>query len=81
MSLQFTLALLLRLSQTMTGSCDKSRLSEFLNTAGPGIKLRALSQRENYAGRATAACQCQLLRIEGVAWSAQRILSAVFSIF
>jgi hypothetical protein len=34
----------------------------------------AFSPQANYTDRATAACrrsQCQLLRIEGVAWSAQ----------
>jgi hypothetical protein len=38
------------------------------------------SLQANYTDRATAACrrsQCQLLRIEGVAWSAQRIPTAV----
>jgi hypothetical protein len=37
-------------------------------------KPRGLSPQANYADRATAACRrscCQLLRIEGVAWSAQ----------
>jgi hypothetical protein len=32
--------------------------------------------RDNYIDRATSACwrsQCQLVRIEGVAWSSQRI--------
>jgi hypothetical protein len=36
----------------------------------------AFSPQANYTDRATAACRrsyCQLLRIEGVAWSAQRI--------
>jgi hypothetical protein len=36
----------------------------------------AFSPQANYADRATTACRrswCQLLRIEGVAWSAQRI--------
>jgi hypothetical protein len=43
-------------------------------------KLRGFSLQTNYTGRATAACRrscCQLLRIEGVAWSAQRIPTAV----
>jgi hypothetical protein len=46
-------------------------------------KLRGLSPQSNYTDRATAACRrslCQLLRIEGVAWSAQRIPTAVFSV-
>jgi hypothetical protein len=36
-------------------------------------KLHGLSPRANYTDRATAACRrsnCQLLRIEGVTWSA-----------
>jgi hypothetical protein len=40
----------------------------------------AFSPQANYTDRATAACrrsQCQLLLIEGVAWSAQRIPAAV----
>jgi hypothetical protein len=40
----------------------------------------AFSTQANYTDRATAACRrilCQLLRIEGVAWSAQRIPTAV----
>jgi hypothetical protein len=47
-------------------------------------KLRALSPRANYTDLATAACllsYCQLLRIEGVAWSAQLIPAAIFSVF
>jgi hypothetical protein len=40
----------------------------------------AFSPQANYTDQATAACRrswCQLLRIEGVAWSAQRIPKAV----
>jgi hypothetical protein len=40
----------------------------------------AFSPQANYTDRATAACRrsyCQLLRIEDVAWSAQRIPTAV----
>jgi hypothetical protein len=47
-------------------------------------KLLGLSPRANYTDRATAACRwsdCQLLRIEGVTWSAWRIPTAVFSVF
>jgi hypothetical protein len=43
-------------------------------------KLRGFSPQANYTDRATTACRpslCQLLRIEGVAWSAQRIPTAV----
>jgi hypothetical protein len=44
----------------------------------------AFSPQANYTDRATAACwrsHCQLSRIEGVAWSAQRIPPAVNSVF
>jgi hypothetical protein len=47
-------------------------------------KLHGLSPQANYANRATAAFRqssCQLLQIEGVAWSAQQIPMAVFSVF
>jgi hypothetical protein len=40
----------------------------------------AFSLHAKYTDRVAAACrriQCQLLRIEGVAWSAQRIPTAV----
>jgi hypothetical protein len=43
-------------------------------------ELRGFGLWENYTDRATAACWrswCQLLRIEGVAWSAQRIPTVV----
>jgi hypothetical protein len=43
-------------------------------------KLRGLSPQANYTDRATAACRrslCQLWRIEGVAWSVQRVPTAV----
>jgi hypothetical protein len=43
-------------------------------------KLCGLSLQANYTDRVAAACQrsyCQLLRVEGVAWSAQRIPTAV----
>jgi hypothetical protein len=43
-------------------------------------KLRGLSTQANYTDRATAACRrsyCKLLRIESVAWSAQRVPKAV----
>jgi hypothetical protein len=46
-------------------------------------KLRGLSPQANYTDRATAACRrssCQLLRTEGVVWSAQRIPTAIFSV-
>jgi hypothetical protein len=48
------------------------------------IKIFHNSPQANYTDRATAACrrsQCQLLRIEGVMWSAQRIPTAVNSVF
>jgi hypothetical protein len=41
-------------------------------------ELRCFSPQVNYTDRANAACrQCQLLRIQSVAWSAQRISTAV----
>jgi hypothetical protein len=43
-------------------------------------KLRDFSLQANYTDRATAACRRSLvptLRIEGVAWSAQRIPMAI----
>jgi hypothetical protein len=43
-------------------------------------KLSGFGPRANYTDRATAAfwrSKCQLLRIEGVAWSAQRIPTVV----
>jgi hypothetical protein len=43
-------------------------------------KLRGFSPQANYTDRATAAFRrswCQLLRLEGVAWSAQRNPTAV----
>jgi hypothetical protein len=43
-------------------------------------KLRGLSLQANYNDRATTACRqswCQPLRVEGVAWSVQRIPTAV----
>jgi hypothetical protein len=46
--------------------------------------LHGLSPRANYTDWATATCRrsdCQLVRIEGVTWSAWRILTAVFSLF
>jgi hypothetical protein len=44
-------------------------------------EIRGLSPRAIYTDRAIAACRrsyCQILRIEGVAWSAQRIPTDVF---
>jgi hypothetical protein len=43
-------------------------------------KLRGLSPQVNFIYRATAACRrskCKLLWVKGVAWSAQRIPTAV----
>jgi hypothetical protein len=43
-------------------------------------KILGLSPQANYTDLATAACRrswCQPLRVEGVAWSAQRIPTAV----
>jgi hypothetical protein len=47
---------------------------------GFGTKLRGFSPQASYTDRATAACrrsQCQLLRIDGVVWSAQRIPTSI----
>jgi hypothetical protein len=47
-------------------------------------KLHGLSPQANYTDQATAAywkSWCQLLQIQGVAWSVQQIPTAVFSIF
>jgi hypothetical protein len=55
-----------------------------MSTRNVQNKLRGLSPQANYTDRATAACRrsyYQLLRIEGVTWSAQRIPTAVFSVF
>jgi hypothetical protein len=41
--------------------------------------LHCFSPQANYTDRATAACRrslCQLLRMEGITWSAQRIHTA-----
>jgi hypothetical protein len=48
------------------------------------LNFVAFSPQANYTDRATAACRrsySQLLQIEGVAWSAQRIPAAVNSVF
>jgi hypothetical protein len=50
-----------------------SELNDILNSV-------AFRPQANYTDRSTAACRrsyCQLLRIEGVTWSAQRIPTAV----
>jgi hypothetical protein len=54
------------------------------NNINKNKQLRGLSPQVNYTDRVTTACRrnyCQLLRIVGVAWSAQRIPTAVFSVF
>jgi hypothetical protein len=53
---------------------------------GPQIKnkLRDLSPLANYTDWWTTACRrsyCQLFRKEGIAWLAQRIPTAIFSVF
>jgi hypothetical protein len=51
-----------------------------LKFARPKKRLRSFSPQANYTDRATATCRrikCQLLRIEVVAWPAQRIATAV----
>jgi hypothetical protein len=43
-------------------------------------QLRGFSPQANYTDRVATACRrnsCQLLRLEGVTWSAQRIPTAV----
>jgi hypothetical protein len=57
-----------------------SRKVEFARNQTKKTILRGFGPRANYTDRATAACwrsQCQLLRIEGVAWPAQRIPTVV----
>jgi hypothetical protein len=54
-------------------------LGKFYNNKN---KLLGFIPRANYTDRATAACRrgfCQLLQIKSVAWSTQRIPTAVFS--
>jgi hypothetical protein len=54
--------------------------STYLITKTKRTKLRGSSPQANYTDRAITACTgsyYQLLRIEGVAWSAQRIHTAV----
>jgi hypothetical protein len=54
-------------------------VSYILNQKDPN-KFRDFSPPANYTDRISAACRrsyCQLLAIEGVAWSAQRIPTAV----
>jgi hypothetical protein len=67
------------------GYCDRLINNySFPKTKRLKTKLRGFSPQENYTDRATAACRrtcCQLLRIEGVAWSAQRIPTAVNLVF
>jgi hypothetical protein len=61
---------------------SKSRVIAILGTEY--LNSVAFSPQANYTDRATAAwrrSQYQLLRIEGVAWPAQRIPTAVFSVF
>jgi hypothetical protein len=51
---------------------------------GWNVTLLGLSPQANYTERATAAYRrswYELLRLEGVAWSAQRIPTTVFSVF
>jgi hypothetical protein len=48
------------------------------------VILRGFSPQANYTNRANTACrpsECQLLRIDGVTWSAQQIPTAVISVF
>jgi hypothetical protein len=57
-----------------------SKSSLLYSTKKKKTKLRGLSPQANYTDRATAVCWrslCQILRVEGVEWSAQRIPTAV----
>jgi hypothetical protein len=61
------------ISALVNKSCSSTKLKTKLNSV-------AFSPQANYTDRATAACRrswCQLLRIEGVVWSAQWIPTAV----
>jgi hypothetical protein len=73
-----------------TGNRDRSTLKCFLLMTQSNRKIIkfiyiyinsvAFSPQTNYTNQATAACRrslCQLLQIEDVAWSAQRIPTAV----
>jgi hypothetical protein len=66
------------LQLSVSGCITVENNSLYLYTPYKKLKVNsvAFSPQANYTDRATAACrqiQCQLLRIEGVAWSAQRI--------
>jgi hypothetical protein len=56
------------------------RLRQEIKKKKTKTKLQGFSLQVNYTDRATATCQrsyCQLLWIEGVAWSVQQIHTAV----
>jgi hypothetical protein len=60
------------------------QLSSLGTLPSKNLNSVVFSPQANYTDRATAACRrsyCQLLRIEGVAWSAQRIPPVVNSVF
>jgi hypothetical protein len=70
-------------SQTDNNAISQDNFIFFQNK-GITNKLHGLNPRANYTDRANTACRlskCHILRIEGVAWSAQRIPTAVFSAF
>jgi hypothetical protein len=54
-------------------------LYKVINLKKKLTKLSDRSPQANYTDRATAACRrsCQSMRVDGVAWSAQRIPTAV----
>jgi hypothetical protein len=61
-----------------------TKFINFLRYRNLNLNSVAFSPQANNTDRATAACRrsyCQLLWIEGVAWSAQRIPTAVNSVF
>jgi hypothetical protein len=66
---------------TLLCPLERADLCPSLDCGQKQTKLHGLSPRANYTDREAAACwqSCsQLLRIEGVVWSAQWILMAVF---
>jgi hypothetical protein len=70
-------------SETIAGIAQSAERPEnsILNIK---TKLRGLGPRASSADRVAAACRrkwCQLLRMEGAAWSAWRVAAAVFPVF
>jgi hypothetical protein len=73
------------MSESLPNKCKdhgilKGGLTSLYNLVTKKRKLRGRSLQANYTDRATAACRrssCQPLRVEGVAWSVQRIPTVV----